>query len=79
MCLLTVSLRVSGGALDAEDKRLLAALVRKLESEGLTEAEHCTLLAKDGGRGLLETAFVDHTGGFSDDLVGVVRNFLTAM
>ena len=56
-----------------------AALVRKLDEEGLTEAKHFALLVKDGGRSLLEVAFVDRTCSFSDDVVAVVEGFLQTM
>ena len=39
--------------LGADDKDLLAALVKKLDDEGLTDGRHFALLAKDGGRSLL--------------------------
>ena len=66
-------------ALGSADRDLLAVLVRKLNEEGLTEAKHSALLAKDGGRSLLEVAFVDRTRSFSDDVAAVVEGFLQTM
>ena len=56
----------------------LAALVRKLDEEGLTEAKHFALLVKDGGRSLFEVAFVDRTCS-SDNVVAIVEGFLQTM
>ena len=47
--------------LEADDRGLLAALVKKLEEEGLTGARHFALLSRDGGRKLRETVFIDPT------------------
>ena len=67
------------GVLGSVDRDLLAALVRKLDEEGLTEAKHFALLVKDGGRSLLEVAFVDRTCSVSDDAFAVVEGFLQTM
>ena len=66
--------------LGSVDRDLLEVLVRKLHEEGLTEAaKHFALLVTGGGRSLLEVAFVDRTGSFSDDVVTVVEWFLQTM
>ena len=77
MLRLTISMpevRVLGSA----DRDLLAVLVRKLHEEGLT-AKHFALLVRDGGRRLLEVAFVDRTGSFSEDVVADMEGFLQTM
>ena len=65
--------------LGADDKDLLAALVKKLDDEGLTAARHFALQAKDGGRTFLEACFIDRTWRFSDDVVAVVEGLLETM
>ena len=65
--------------LGADDKDFLAASVKKLDDEGLTEARHLALQARDGGPTLLEACFIDRTWRFSDDVVAVVEGFLETM